>query len=115
MKKAAILTIITLIHAVASFGLFIYVFSMGMRRFDTGETASLIEKILSTFSTILLYPLVYPLSKWGGKILHSILPGLLGYIPFILFQKNSFNVTGQAEARLRIDSLQEVVGTFLFL
>lgn len=76
-----------MIHAIISFGLFLHVFSAGMSRFDTGELPSLGEKVLSIFSTIMLSPIFYPLSIWGGKTFHNIFHGILGYIPLLL---NSF-------------------------
>jgi hypothetical protein len=88
MKKIIILTSLTLIHAIISFGLFLKVFSAGMSRFETGELPSLGEKILGIFSTILFWPIVYPLSIWGGKtFLNIFFHGILGYIPLLL---NSF-------------------------
>ena len=58
-----------------------------MRRFDTIQDSSLGEKIIDIISTILLWPIFYPLTKWGGKFTHNIFHGLWGYIPLIL---NSF-------------------------
>ena len=87
MKKTIILISLTLIHAIVSFGVFLKDFSAGMSRFDTGQLPSLGEKTLGIFSTILLYPIFYPLSKWGGKIFLNIFPGILGYIPLLF---NSF-------------------------
>lgn len=70
-----------------SFGLLFKSFTHSMNRFDTGELTSLGEKVLNLISIILLWPIFYPISIWGGKSMDRIFGGLYGYIPLII---NSF-------------------------
>jgi len=58
-----------------------------MNRFDAGELPSLGERILNIISTILLWPIFYPLARWGGKEFQNIFHGVFGYIPLVI---NSF-------------------------
>ena len=55
-----------------------------MHRFDTGELPSLGGKIIDIISTVLLWPVFYPVAMWGGR---NIFPGKSGYILLII---NSF-------------------------
>jgi len=87
MRKIIALTALTLTHAIISFVLFLISYGYGMSRFDTGALPSLGEKILNVISTVLLWPICDPFSRWGGKLSHDIFPGLFGYIPIVI---NSF-------------------------
>ncbi len=87
MKRITVTTSLTLIHAIISWLLFLKSLSYGMHRFDTSELPSLGEKIINVISAVLLWPIFYPLARWGGRAFHNIFQGLLGYIPLII---NSF-------------------------
>lgn len=83
-NKILFILAFTILHAILSWLLFLKLFSMTMHRFNTGETANLLEQILEVVSTILLCPLCYPLDRWGGRCVLNVFPGLWGYIPLLL-------------------------------
>ncbi len=84
MKDKTRTIILTALHAALTMALFLWSSSMGMRRFDTGGTAELRERILQIVSITLMCPIFYPLSLMGGGL---SFPGLLGYLPLLA---NSF-------------------------
>jgi hypothetical protein len=59
---------------------------MGMRRFDTTETATLTEVFLRKLHVVLWMPLAYPAMELAKKwrTIGPVFSGLLGYIPLFL-------------------------------
>jgi hypothetical protein len=75
MPRAKTIAVIAAFHFVVSRLLFLWVFSMGMSRFDTGDPQSKVERIAAAASGILDFPVSLTLD------LFKSLPGVLGYIP----------------------------------
>lgn len=73
---------ITIAHVIASTGLFVFTFGMGMSRFDNMDPAGNIERVLKFISEILFLPLFSPLVRYSslGKVFH----GFFGYIPIFM-------------------------------
>jgi hypothetical protein len=90
-KRIIALLLLTLGHAVLSFGLFLISFSHSLSRFDMRaaepKIATAGERALEVVVEILLWPLFAPLTQFGGRWVNAVFPGLLGYIPLLL---NSF-------------------------
>jgi hypothetical protein len=84
MKKSIFIPIVTILHALLTAGTMLLLFSIGMRRFDTGDSQGVDEKVLEILFNILSLPIYYLIVNWTPKSAHSIFPGLLGYIPLIL-------------------------------
>ncbi len=83
MKKFFLYISVISVHAAVSVSIFIWSFTLGMQRFDSGETETQLEMVLSFLSNVLYFPIVH-LSHMAPK---GIFPGLVGYIPVLL---NSF-------------------------
>lgn len=80
MNKHMVFISITLTHAVLSSGLFVWSYSLGMQRFDSLETESLLEKLLEATWNVLYFPIVH-LSRLASS---NTFPALWGYIPIFL-------------------------------
>ena len=83
MRKKFVFLFFTLIHLACSFGLFVFSFSFGMRRIETGEEATAFIQILDSISTVLLFPGM----QFATLAPSGMFSGLWGYIPITL---NSF-------------------------
>ncbi|HEX7240749.1 MAG TPA: hypothetical protein VF263_10815 [Longimicrobiaceae bacterium] len=68
MRNLAVIVLATLAHLAVSVGLFFVSFGMSMGRMDDGEPASVLERVLDFFTTVLLYPLVTPAVRWGSGL-----------------------------------------------
>ena len=85
MKRRLATILITIGHASLTMFLLLKSFSMGMARFDTGDTTqSVSEQIMHGLGEILMWPLFAPLTRWGGRWLTHLFSGLLAYIPLLL-------------------------------
>lgn len=84
-KPSRFIRLVAVIHFLASVTVFFWLFSIGMRRFDSGVIhASVLERCLEGLSIGLNFPLV-PL--FARTILGKLLPGPLGWLTWIA---NSF-------------------------
>jgi len=70
----------TVVHLVASIKLLVFVFGLGMARFDSGVPGGLGERIAGWLLKLLAFPVVLALD-WLPSLRF---PGLWGYIPFIV-------------------------------
>jgi hypothetical protein len=82
MKKWGIILGISLLHAVISFGFFLFSIGITSHHMDDGAPYSIAEKATIALSRILFAPIVYPLLLRAH--LGSVFGGLLGYIPIIV-------------------------------
>ena len=72
---------IAIAHFAVSLTLFFEQFGMGMARFDTGAEASIGERVLGVVVSVLHSPVV---TVGLAVIPARALPGLWGYVPFML-------------------------------
>ena len=79
-RDAALFAGATVIHLVASIKLLVFVFGLGMARFDSGVSIGLAERIAGWLFKLLAFPVVLALD-WLPSLRF---PGLWGYIPFIV-------------------------------
>jgi hypothetical protein len=71
---------VTTIHFVASIVLLLYVFGIGMARFDSGAPESPAESVMGWAFAILSFPFLTLLERLPV----ARFPGLWGYVPFLL-------------------------------
>lgn len=79
-RDRILFALVTSLHIVASLCLLGLVFGHGMARFDTGGPSGLTERIAGWLLNVLAFPMVTALGWLPGLPL----PGLWGYIPFVL-------------------------------
>ncbi|MFC1498342.1 hypothetical protein ACFLS1_07735 [Verrucomicrobiota bacterium] len=71
---------IAVLHFFITGAIMLVNFSMGMSRFDSGESISILEHVLDIICKILIFPIVTLFLHINAKVL----PAPLGWIPFIL-------------------------------
>ena len=85
MKRPILfIAVASLLHGGLTMLLFLLSFSHGMSRFETGAQPAFWANVLQFVATFLTWPILYPLSKWGGPFFTQAFPGLLGYVPLLL-------------------------------
>lgn len=77
MKALRVIAALAAAHFVIGFGLFIYSFGRGMRRFDRGEMPGVFDRIVNITVDVLWFPILYlwQATKIGGD-------GLAGWLLF---------------------------------
>lgn len=80
VRKAIAILVLALLHAALSFGIFLFAFSRGMARFDTGSSPTVIERMLDTAVLVLYFPFMH-LAQLAPK---GWFPGLWGYLPLFI-------------------------------
>ena len=80
--RLRILFILAAIHFGLTIGTSLRAFGMSMDRFDTGHPKTLAETTLENVAAVLRSPM----EQWleGSDLPQLLLPGLLGYLPFLL-------------------------------
>ena len=79
MKPKPII-LIAIAHFIVSRVLFIWSFGLGMARFDTGQPATALERITEGASNVLDFPITLVVNQRP----QDLMPGLVGYIPFVV-------------------------------
>ena len=72
--------LIAIAHFIVSRVLFIWSFGLGMARFDTGQPASARERTAEGASNVL----DFPIRLIVDQLPPDLMPGLIGYIPFVV-------------------------------
>jgi hypothetical protein len=80
VRKAIAILILALLHAALSFGIFLLAFGRGMSRFDTGNSPTVLERVLDAAALVLYFPFMH-LAQLAPKGWFS---GLWGYFPLLI-------------------------------
>jgi hypothetical protein len=85
MKRPILfIAVASILHGGITMLLLLLSFSHGMSRLETGVQPASWANVLQFIATFLAWPIVYPLSIWGGPVCDQLFRGLLGYIPLLL-------------------------------
>ena len=84
IKKITIVLAIAILHFGLTVLLFLMDFSNMMSAFDDGAHPTTQQNLIHLTTTVMTWPIMDPLIRWGGRSVTQLFPGMLGYIPMFL-------------------------------